>query len=114
HLSGPTGVARRRRAAQPEELVAPAESATAVVGPAVSGDRRADDRGTAAGADKGGRQGGGVREPPAAGRDAAAGDDEAESASFPDPATVQPGVADVLLFPRRPHGRLGLLGAGRA
>ncbi len=56
---------------------------------------------------------GGVRQPPAARRDAAPGDDGSPPAPLPDPATVQPGIADVVLLPRGHLRRLGLCGAGR-
>ena len=54
HLPGPEGFARRRRAARPAQLVAPAQPAHAVVGRALPRDRRADDGGAAPRPDQGG------------------------------------------------------------
>ena len=62
----------------------------------------ADDGGAGPGPDQGGRPRGGVRQPPAAGRDAAPVDDGQAAAPLPAAAVVQPRVADVLHF----HGGL--------
>ena len=52
------------------------------------------------GAGQGGRPRGGLRQPSAARRDAAQGDDRRTAAPLPDPAAVQPGIADLVLLRR--------------